>query len=72
MNQIINEDAFGLDDMIAELEEYYEAAGFADYYNRVLKDMSEEEIRKYFHETFFNSDDPKDVAWREGYFVGRI
>ena len=59
MNQIINEDAFGLDDMIADLEEY-------------LKDMSEEKIRKYFHETFFNSDDPKDVAWREGYFAGRI
>ena len=30
--------------MIEELEEYYECAGFEDYYNKVLKNMSDEEI----------------------------
>ena len=71
MSQIITEEAFKLEDMVAELEEYYECAGFADYYDRVLKDMGEAQIRKHFHDTFFKSDDPKDVAWREDYFEGR-
>lgn len=33
-----------IEDMIDELCEYAEAAGFADYYNRELKGKSEEEI----------------------------
>ncbi len=35
---------YSLDDMLAELEEYAECAGFADYYNRVLSKLSEEEV----------------------------
>ena len=34
------------EDIIDELCEYAEAAGFADYYNRELKGKSEEEIVK--------------------------
>ena len=45
-----------LDDMIAELEEFYECAGFEDYYERVLKNMSEEKIRAYYAETFKEED----------------
>ena len=41
-------------EMISCLEQYYEAAGFADYYNRVLVDMSEEEVKAHFEETFGN------------------
>lgn len=70
MDNIITEDDFELEDMIAELEEYYENAGFADYYNKVLKSMSEEQVRKHFHDTFFKSTDPKDIAWRQSYFKG--
>ena len=35
-------------DMIAELEEYYENAGFADFYEKVLKDKTEKEIQRLF------------------------
>lgn len=38
------EDLIPLDDMMDELEQYGEAAGFADYRNRVLDGMSEDEI----------------------------
>ena len=41
-----------ISDMIAELEEYYECAGFANFYDRVLKDMTEEEIIAYYKQTF--------------------
>ncbi len=68
---MITEDRFSLEDMISELEEFYETAGFADFDKRVLKDMNEEQIREYFHETFFKDEDPKSVSWREGYFEGR-
>ena len=45
-----------LEDMIAELEEFYESAGFEDYYERVLKNMSEDKIREYYSETFKEED----------------
>lgn len=37
-----------IEDMIDELEQNYEAAGFENYYERVLKNASEEQIRKMY------------------------
>ena len=38
--------------MINELTEYAENSGFKDYYNKVIKGKSEEEIRKLYLEVF--------------------
>jgi hypothetical protein len=35
-----------IEDMIADLEGYYEAAGFSGIYERELKNKTEEEIRE--------------------------
>ena len=45
-----------LSEMLDALTEFYENAGFADYYNRVLIKMSKEEIYKHFAETFKEED----------------
>ena len=44
--------ALTVDEMTDALEQYYEAAGFADFYNRELKDKSEAEIRQMYLKTF--------------------
>ena len=41
-----------INDMIDELEDFYESAGFADFYERILKNMSEEKIKEYYKKTF--------------------
>lgn len=41
-----------LEDMLWELEEYAECAGFADYRKRVLEKMTEEQIVELYQETF--------------------
>ena len=41
-----------LDEMVDELAEFYESAGFEDYYERVLKNMDEPAIRRHYAETF--------------------
>ncbi len=46
------EDLIPLDDMMDELEQYGEAAGFADYRNKVLNSMSEDEIVQSYHAIF--------------------
>ena len=46
------EELIPLINLISDLEDYYESAGFADFYNRVLQKMSEEEIRDYHKRTF--------------------
>jgi len=38
--------------MIAYLTEFYESAGFCDFYNNVLINMSEEEICSLYKETY--------------------
>ena len=43
------EDLIPLEDMMDELEQYGEAAGFADYRNKVLNGMSEAEIVRSYH-----------------------
>ena len=45
-------DKRNIEDIIDELCEYAEAAGFADYYNRELKGKSEEEIVKIYENVF--------------------
>ena len=37
-----------IEDMIEELEEFYETAGFANYYERELKGKTDEQIRKMY------------------------
>ena len=41
-----------VDEMTEALAQYYEAAGFEDFYNRVLKGKSEDEIRQMYLKTF--------------------
>ena len=41
-----------VDEMAEALEQYYEAAGFADFYNRELKGKSEDEILRMYVKTF--------------------
>lgn len=70
MSQPIREEEFTLDDMVSELEEFYENAGFADYYEKVLKHMTEAQIRDSFHGTFFpdGENEEKMASWRAWYF----
>ena len=44
--------AISADDMREALEQYYEAAGFAGFHDRMLKDLSDDEIRRLFFETY--------------------
>ena len=39
-----------IDEMIEELEQNYEAAGFANFYEKILKNKSEEEIINIYKE----------------------
>ena len=41
-----------IEEMIEELELYYEAAGFADIHERELKHKTEDEIRDLYYATF--------------------
>lgn len=40
------------EEMMDDLEEFYEAAGFADFHDKVLKDMNEEEIEQIHNDTY--------------------
>ena len=37
-----------IEDMIEELEQYYESAGFSDFYQRELKNKTSAEIRELY------------------------
>lgn len=41
-----------VEEMKAELEEYYEAAGFADFHERVLKDADNDTVKAMYSDTF--------------------
>ena len=56
-----------IEEMTADLEEYYEAAGFADFYERVLSKMDEDQIRKYYHDTFEVEEDHELEEWERRY-----
>ena len=47
------------DEMIEELTQFYEAAGFADYYERELKGKSDDEIAKMYesHREQYDNED---------------
>ena len=38
--------------IVEELIQYYEAAGFVDVYNKKIKNLSDEELFKFYQETF--------------------
>ena len=43
--------------MVSDLEEYYECAGFSNFYEKILKNMNDEQIKAYYEDTF------KDFEW---------
>ena len=45
-----------IEDMIEDLEQYYESAGFSDFYQRELKNKTPDEIRELFWTTFDEDD----------------
>ena len=45
-----------IEDMIEDLEQYYEAAGFSDFYQRELKNKTPDEIRELYRTTFDEND----------------
>ena len=51
-----------IEDMRYELEDYFEAAGFADFYDRVLKDMTDEQIIASYNE-IFSEENPELEKW---------
>ena len=56
-----------IEEMTADLEEYYEAVGFADFYERVLSKIDEDQIRKYYHDTFEVEEDHELEEWERRY-----
>ena len=47
-----------IQDIRAEVEEYYETAGFADFDERVLSDMSDEEVIAEYRKLCRSIEDP--------------
>ena len=45
-------DGMSMEDMIEDLEQYYEAAGFSDFYQRELKNKTPDEICELYRTTF--------------------
>lgn len=45
-----------IEDMIEDLELYYESAGFSDFYQRELKNKTPDEIRELYRTTFDEND----------------
>lgn len=46
-----------INEMIAYITEFYESAGFCDFYNNVLQKMSDEEICSLYEETYSCSEE---------------
>ena len=51
-----------IEDMRDELEDFFEAAGFSDFYERVLKNMTDEQIIASYNE-IFSEEDPELEKW---------
>ena len=51
-----------VEDMRDELEDFFEAAGFVDFYDRVLKDMTDEQIIASYNE-IFSEENPELEKW---------
>lgn len=58
-----------IEDMKQEISEYLETAGYADYYERVMKNKTEEETLEMYVEIFASEDGEPDwyTEWHEGY-----
>ncbi len=58
-----------IEDMKQEISECLETAGYADYYERVMKNKTEEETLEMYVETFASEDGEPDwyTEWHEGY-----
>ena len=56
-----------VEEMTADLEEYYEAAGFEDFYERVLSKMNESQIREYYHDTFEANENHELEEWERSF-----
>lgn len=57
-----------LEDMLEELEEFYECAGFEKYYERCLKGKTEEKILELYEATFKEEDYELEM-WERNYNV---
>ena len=44
-----------IDNMVEDLEQYYEATGFTDFYQQELKNKTEDEIRELYRSSFDDS-----------------
>ena len=53
MNKEMEQKTVDILEMEAEVEEYYEAAGFVDFHNKVMREVNEEEIIA-MHSQIFN------------------
>ena len=49
-------EGMSIEDMIEDLEQYYESAGFSDFYQRELKNKTLDEIRELYKTTFDEND----------------
>lgn len=56
-----------IQDMIAELDDFYENAGFSDFYEQVLKDKTDIEIQQMFKETFSGEKELLEYAQSHGF-----
>ena len=52
---------FDISEAAERLTQHYEAAGFSDYYNRVISKMNEWQILEAFCETFCIDDEARGV-----------
>lgn len=56
-----------IEEMTADLIEYYEAAGFSDFFEKILKPMDGNQIEKFYHDTFEVEDNPELENWISRY-----
>lgn len=54
-----------IEEMTDELEEFYEAAGFANYYERVLKDKTDEQIKEMYENHIKSMDEIEKEYYKE-------
>ena len=56
MEPLDKQEEMSIEDMIEDLEQYYEAAGFSDFYQSELKNKTPDEIRELYRTTFDEND----------------
>ena len=53
------------EEMTEELEQFYEAAGFVNYYERVLKDKTEDQIKEMYENHIRNMEEIEKEYYEE-------